>query len=167
METTKETSNFIPENNEQRKIAKRNLANKIIFIEYESALPNGHFITVTDRFKNILSRIHRIHNVKEQNYRFVAYDAEGNLLFEKEKIWEMKKEFINQKEVLMEKAHQKRLEKLSQSRQKQQTKTIEKTTRMGKPEQKNQPVKTERNREQELKELRESKEQNMELEISR
>lgn len=119
-----------PETNQsdERKIAKRQLDNKLVFIEYESALPNGHFITVTDRYKNILGRIHRIHDPKAQDYKYKAYDEEGSLQFEKEKIWEIKKEFINQKQVLMEKAHQKRLAKMQEVRRdKSQQKTKGKT----------------------------------------
>lgn len=113
MEPTANTQTGNAPGKEQGKeITGKRKQNKLKFIEYETALANGHIITVSDRFKNTLGRIHQSFNEQTKKYEYTAYDHEGKLLFPtSEKLWELKKEFIKQKAVLMEKAHQRRIDK--------------------------------------------------------
>lgn len=107
----------------QRKI------NQVIFVEYEKALSNGHFTSVVDSYRNLLGRIHKVYNEELQKYEYFAYDHEGKPMGEKsEKLWQLKKEFTDNREALLEQAHQRRIASKERTQQPEQPEQPAKTT---------------------------------------
>ena len=115
--------------------------NQFRFIEYEKPTGDGHFITVTDSYHNVIGRVHKSYNDQTKKYEYVAFDHAGNLMSKSEKVWEVKNVYINNREQLLEAAHQRRIESKQQK---------EVTT------EKSQPVKSS-DRKNEMKNLREEK----------
>jgi len=109
--------------------------NQLIFVEYEKAAGDGHFVTVVDSYRNVIGRIHKSYNDESKKYDYLAYDHAGNLMGTNEKLWELKKEFTNNREQLLEQAHQRRIAS------KQKPKEISKETPIEKPQQMEQTPK--------------------------
>lgn len=84
--------------------------NQLIFIEYEKAAQNGHFITVGDAYHNTIGRIHKTFNQETGKTEFTLFDHEGKEISKGEKLWELKKGLTNNREQLLEQAHQRRIE---------------------------------------------------------
>lgn len=84
--------------------------NQLIFIEYEKAAQNGHFITVGDSYHNTIGRIHKTFNQETGKTEFTVFDHEGKEISKSEKLWELKKGITDNREQLLEQAHQRRIE---------------------------------------------------------
>ena len=127
--------------------------NQLIFIEYEKAAPNGHFITVGDSYHNTIGRIHKTFSQETGKPEFTVFDHEGKEIAKGEKLWELKKGLTDQREELLEQAHQRRIEnnekeKAEKSPEKTETVVDKKDAPQVKVEQKDE-------REQQLRDLRE------------
>lgn len=85
--------------------------NQLVYIQYENPKQDGHIITVMDSYRNILGRIHETLDVKENKPEFTFIDYDGNQLFRAEKLDQLKEEISQNKKILFEKAHQRRLAK--------------------------------------------------------
>lgn len=90
--------------------------NQLRFIEYEKPTGDGHFITVGDSYHNTIGRVHKSYNEELKKYEYVAFDHAGNLMAKSDKLWEVKNVFTNNREQLLEQAHQRRIESKAQSR---------------------------------------------------
>ena len=88
---------------------KQKKVNQLIFVEYEKIAGDGHFITVVDSYRNVIGRIHKNYNDQLSKYEYAVFDHNGNLITQGDKIWELKKEFTNNREQLLEDAHQRRI----------------------------------------------------------
>ena len=84
--------------------------NQLRFIEYEKPTRDGHFITVSDSYHNVIARIHKSFNQEIKKYEYAAFDHAGNLMGKSDRLWQLKNEFINNREQLLEQAHQRRIE---------------------------------------------------------
>lgn len=131
--------------------------NQLIFIEYEKAAQNGHFITVGDSYHNTIARIHKTFNEETGKPEFTVFDHEGKEIAKGEKLWELKKDFTDNREQLLEQAHQRRIE----SKEKEKTeKSFEKMETAGDkkvvPQDKVEQIDE---REQQLRDLREDMEE--------
>lgn len=138
-----------------------NKVNQIIAVEYEIPLKNGHFITMADSYRNKLGLIHR-HFSKEQNkFIYTAFDHTGKQLAQGEKLWEVKKVFYDNKEKMLEDAHQRRI--AAKQKKETENQTQEKTNEV------QQPAPNEQNagRAEETKQIRQRKTQKKEQGISR
>lgn len=91
--------------------------NQLIFTEYEKATKDGHFITVGDSYHNTIGRIYKNFNEETKKFEYTSLDHAGNPLGKSEKLWELKKEFTNNRELLLEQAHQRRIESKAQAKQ--------------------------------------------------
>lgn len=130
--------------NQQNPESKQKKVNQIIFVEYEKPLNDGHFITVVDSYRNVLGRINKVYSEELNKYEYFAYDHEGKPIGEKsEKVWQLKNDFTNNREALLEQAHQRRIA----SKEKEPEQKQEKPT---------QPVKTEE-RKKETEKVRQTK----------
>jgi len=105
--------------------------NQLIFVEYPRATTDGHFITATDSYRNTLGKIHRSWNDETKKYEYAAFDHTGKPISQMtEKLWELKKMFIDNSKQLLEQAHQRRIESKNA-----QSVSLEKTQRVNaKPE---------------------------------
>jgi hypothetical protein len=95
-----QTSNTTPKNQKQ---------NQLTFLEYEKPTGDGHFITVGDSYKNVIGRVHKSFNDETKRYEYVAFDHAGNFMAKGDKLWEVKNEFVKNRETLLEQAHQRRI----------------------------------------------------------
>ena len=84
--------------------------NQLIFTEYEKPAGDGHFITVNDSYHNVIGRINKTYNQETKKYEYQSFDHTGKPFGQSEKIWELKNDFINNREELLEQAHQRRIE---------------------------------------------------------
>ncbi|HLG35751.1 MAG TPA: hypothetical protein VI757_12790 [Bacteroidia bacterium] len=109
---------------------KKQKENQFRFIEYERATGDGHFLTIADSYHNVIGRVHKIFNDETKKYEYVAFDHAGNIFSKSDRLWEVKKEFINNREQLLEQAHQRRIVSKEQtkevSKEKPQSKQITK-----------------------------------------
>jgi hypothetical protein len=103
-----------PKSNSEQKPKKEN---QLIFIEYEKVKGDGHNITVVDSYHNVIGRGYKLYNDMTKEYEYHAYDHAGDFMFRTRKPWELKKEFISNRTVLLEEAHQRRIAAKEQSRQ--------------------------------------------------
>ncbi len=108
-------SNLMKSNNPEQNQRK---VNQLIFAEYEKTAGDGHFITVVDSYRNVIGRIHKSYNDEAKKYEYAAFDHKGSLMAQKDKLWELKKEFINNREPLLEQAHQRRIANKEESKEK-------------------------------------------------
>jgi len=83
--------------------------NQLIFTEYEKPAGDGHFITVGDSYHNVIGRIHKSYNEELRKYEYLAYDHAGNSMGKNDKLWQLKNEFVNNRDQLLEQAHQRRI----------------------------------------------------------
>ncbi|CAN5355149.1 hypothetical protein BH11BAC1_BH11BAC1_23060 [soil metagenome] len=91
--------------------------NQIVFIEYEKPTQDGHFITAVDSYHNVLGRIQRSYNPQSRKFDHTAFDHDGKPLFiTSEKVWELKNQFIKNREQLLESAHQRRIDLKNQTK---------------------------------------------------
>lgn len=90
--------------------------NQLRFIEYEKPTGDGHLITISDSYHNVLGRIHKTYNDQTKKYEYAAFDHNGNLMAKSEKVWEVKNVYVNNREQLLEAAHQRRIESKQQSK---------------------------------------------------
>lgn len=104
-------------NQTQNTVQKAPRQNQLRFIEYEKPLGDGHFMTVADSYHNVLGRVHKSYNPETKKYEYVAFDHAGNLLSKSERLWEVKNEFIKNREQLLEQAHQRRIEAKGKSKE--------------------------------------------------
>ena len=95
--------------------AKTQRLNQLRFIEYEKPSKDGHFVTVGDSYHNLIARIHKIYNEEDKKYEYVAYDHTGNQMAKSDKLWEVKKVFTDNRDQLLEQAHQRRIASKQQS----------------------------------------------------
>ena len=95
--------------------AKTQRLNQFRFIEYEKPAKDGHFVTVGDSYHNLIARIHKIYNEEDKKYEYVAYDHAGNQMAKSDKLWEVKKVFTDNRDPLLEQAHQRRIASKQQS----------------------------------------------------
>src|SRR5262249_49178255 len=124
-----------PQQNSQPKTQKQN---QLRFIEYEKPTGDGHLITISDSYHNVLGRIHRSYNDQTKKYEYVAFDHAGNVMAKSEKVWEIKNVYVNNREQLLEAAHQRRIEAKHAAKEvtpekpqaKQQSKTNERKNEM-------------------------------------
>jgi hypothetical protein len=93
----------------QNTAQKNQKQNQLTYLEYEKPTGNGHFITVGDSYHNVIGRIHKSFNEETKKYEYVAFDHAGNLMSKSDKLWEVKNEFIKNRETLLEQAHQRRI----------------------------------------------------------
>lgn len=84
--------------------------NQLIFIEYEKPTKEGHQITIVDSFRNNIGRIYKNYNEELKKFEYTSFDHEGNLLAKNEKLWVLKNDFISNRELHLENAHQRRIE---------------------------------------------------------
>ncbi|MCI0618221.1 hypothetical protein L0244_35030, partial [bacterium] len=137
-------NNLTIKNQNQMKTQKQNpqfkkqKENQLRFIEYEKPTGDGHLITISDSYHNVLGRIHRTYNDQTKKYEYVAFDHAGNVMAQSEKVWEVKNVYVNNRAQLLEAAHQRRIESKQQARTvapektqaKQPAKTQERKTEM-------------------------------------
>jgi hypothetical protein len=83
--------------------------NQLIFTEYEKPAGDGHFITVNDSYHNVLGRIHKSYNEELRKYEYLAYDHAGYPMGKNDKLWQLKNEFVQNRDLLLEQAHQRRI----------------------------------------------------------
>jgi len=83
--------------------------NQLIFTEYEKPAGDGHFITVNDSYHNVIGRIHKSYNEELRKYEYLAYDYAGNQMGTNDKLWQLKKEFTDNRDLLLEQAHIRRI----------------------------------------------------------
>ena len=88
---------------------KKQKENQFRFIEYERATGDGHFLTIADSYHNVIGRVHKSFNDETKKYEYVAFDHAGNVFSKSDRLWQVKKEFINNREQLLEQAHQRRI----------------------------------------------------------
>jgi hypothetical protein len=121
-------------NQEQNTTQKTQKQNQLRFIEYEKPIADGHFITVGDSYHNTIGRIHKSYNEEIKKYEYIAFDHAGNLLSKGDKLWEIKNEFIKNREQFLEQAHQRRIEAKGKTKvelkEKQQNKVIGRNAEM-------------------------------------
>lgn len=117
---------------------KQKKVNQLIFVEYEKAAGDGHFVTIVDSYRNVLGRIHKSFNDQTKKYEYLAYDHAGNFMSKNEKLWQLKNEFVSQRENLLEQAHQRRIASKEKSKETPQNQTEKKTNEVSKEQ---QPVK--------------------------
>lgn len=127
--------------------------NQLIFIEYEKAAPNGHFITVGDSYHNTIGRIHKTFNQETGKPEFTVFDHEGKEIAKGEKLWELKKGLTDQREELLEQAHQRRIENNEKEKAEKSPEKTEKV--VDKKETPQVKVEQTDEREQQLRDLRE------------
>ena len=96
---------------------KKQKDNQFRFIEYERATGEGHFMTITDSYHNVIGRVHKSFNDETKKYEYVAFDHAGNIFSKSDRLWNVKKEYINNREQLLEAAHQRRIEAKRQPRE--------------------------------------------------
>ncbi len=125
--------------------------NQIITIEYEKAKGDGHIVTMVDSYHNVLGRIHKIYNDQSKQYEYVAYDHAGNPYAKGDKLWQVKKEFTDNRTQLLEEAHQRRITAKEQTVQHRQNSKEERTTEKSA---KGQSLSKEQSRNQELSKQR-------------
>ena len=94
----------------QNQEPKKQKQNQLRFIEYEKPTADGHFITIVDSYHNVLGRISKSYNDQSKKYEYVAFDHAGNVMSKGEKVWEAKNVYVNNREQLLEAAHQRRIE---------------------------------------------------------
>ena len=99
--------------------------NQLRFIEYEKPKGDGHFITVGDSYHNVLGRVHKSFNEETKKYEYIAFDHAGNMMAKGDKLWEVKNEFVKNRETLLEQAHQRRIESKEKSKEAQPEKSVE------------------------------------------
>lgn len=171
--------------------------NQIVMVEYEIPTDDGHKITVLDSYRNILGRIYEKYDTEKGHLEYTFCNHEDKPQFFSGDLKELKAQIFRNKTVLLEQAHERRLEmkgrRIELAKEpmsiapfgfKRKTKKVEKVQEktVGKtPPQKSteKPVlekqapkeiekdSIERQREQELEELRESQEHNREQELER
>lgn len=138
-------------NQTQEKTSKK--FNQLIFIEYEKAAPNGHFITVGDSYHNTIGRIHKTFNQETGKPEFTVFDHEGKEIAKGEKLWELKKGLTDKREELLEQAHQRRIENNEKEKAEKSPEKTEKV--VDKKEAPQVKVEQTDEREQQLRDLRE------------
>src|SRR6185503_4608923 len=111
---------------------------------------DGHFITVVDSYRNVIGRINKTYNESSKKFDYFSYDHEGKPLSQSEKLWQLKNEYIDKKEELLEKAHQRRLESKGQTKQ-----PTEQSIQSTKPSQRIDEVEKARNGKQKDEKVRE------------
>ena len=116
----------IMKNQTQSPEPKSKKVNQLIFVEYEKAAGDGHLITVVDSYRNVIGRIHKSFNDETKKYEYISYDHAGNLMGQNEKLWQLKNEFTNNREQLLEQAHQRRIVSRENAKEKSQTPQITK-----------------------------------------
>ncbi len=84
--------------------------NQLVFVEYEKPTKDGHFITILDSYKNTIGKIHKSYNAETKKYEYTAFDHAGTPVGTSEKLWELKGDFVKNREVLLEQAHQRRID---------------------------------------------------------
>jgi hypothetical protein len=89
--------------------------NQLYFLESEKPTKDGRFITVTDSYRNVLGRIDKTYNQELKKYEYQSFDHTGKPFNQSEKIWELKNDFINKREELLEQAHQRRIDSKEQA----------------------------------------------------
>jgi hypothetical protein len=99
-----------PQQNKQNK-------NQFRFIEYERPTGDGHFLTIADSYHNVIGRVHKTFNDETKKYEYVAFDHAGNVFSKSDRLWDVKKEFINNREQLLQEAHQRRIESKQQPKE--------------------------------------------------
>ena len=114
------TKNNPMEPNSQSPEQKQKKVNQLFFIESEKPSPEGHFINIKDSYNNDIGDIFKLYNEQTKKYDLIAYDHAGNLMSQNEKLWELKKEFINNREQLLEQAHQRRIAIKEKAKQQQE-----------------------------------------------
>jgi hypothetical protein len=131
-----------PNNNPEQKSKK---FNQLIFVEYEKAAGDGHLVTVMDSYRNVIGRIHRSYDNETKKYEYAAYDHAGAPMFQNDKLWQAKNEFVNNREQLLEQAHQRRIESKGKAKEdtvtnpdqeQQKTKPVDRTRKPLKSEDK-------------------------------
>jgi hypothetical protein len=113
-------------NTEQKTVRQNNLR----FIEYEKPSGDGHFITIADSYHNVIGRVHKSFNEETKKYEYVAFDHAGNLMSKSDKLWELKNEFVKNREHLLEQAHQRRVASKDKSNEMQTDRTDERKNEM-------------------------------------
>ncbi|HKR07325.1 MAG TPA: hypothetical protein VJY62_22010 [Bacteroidia bacterium] len=98
--------------------------NQLVFLEYEKPTANGHFMTIMDSYRNIIGRVNKSFNDQTMKYEYAAYDHAGNPFTKGEKISQVKSEFINNREELLENAHQRRIASKEKSKQMSNEKSL-------------------------------------------
>ncbi|MBK5285447.1 MAG: hypothetical protein JJE25_08575 [Bacteroidia bacterium] len=109
--------------NPQQKTQKEN---QFRFVEYERAKGDGHFLTIADSYHNVIGRVHKTFNDETKKYEYVAFDHSGNIFSRSDRLWDVKKEFINNREQLLEQAHQRRIASKEQAKEVSKDKPKEK-----------------------------------------
>lgn len=142
-------------NQSQEKSTKK--INQLIFIEYEKAAQNGHFITVGDAYHNTICRIHKTFNQETGKTEFTLFDHEGKEISKGEKLWELKKGLTDNREQLLEQAHQRRIENNEKEKAEKSPDKAEKGS--DKRELTEKKVEQKNEREQQLRDLREDMEE--------
>lgn len=97
--------------------SKQKKVNQLIFVEYEKPAGDGHFVTIVDSYRNVIGRVNKSFNDETKKYEYVAFDHAGNIFSKSDKLWQLKNEFINNREQLLEQAHQRRIVSNEQSKE--------------------------------------------------
>ncbi len=88
----------------------RTKINQLIFTEYEKPTKDGHFITIRDSYHNAIGKIHKSFNEEIRKFEYTSFDHAGNPMSKSEKLWELKNEYVSNRDQLLEQAHQRRIE---------------------------------------------------------
>ncbi len=117
--------------------------NQLVFVEYEKPTKEGHFITIVDSYRNNIGKIHKNYNEEIKKYVYTAFDHAGNVIGKNEQVWQLKNEFINNREELLEQAYQRRIESKDKNVQplEQTTQPVKQPERRVEPEKRSQSKK--------------------------
>lgn len=192
METTNNQPDHVPANeqNDNQKFVRKQRKNQLVFVEYEEPTEAGHKITVVDSYRNILGRIYEKYDTERNRFEYTFCNHEGKPQFIKEDLQQLKDQIMKNKTILIEHAHERRLEMKNRrglikepisvapfgfrKKAKEKTQEQKQTQKKTEVQQKNRQEQEREaqlrlDREQKLRELeglRDNKEQNRELEIS-
>lgn len=96
---------------------KQKRENQLVFIEYEKPTVEGHFMTIMDSYRNVIGRVNKSFNEQSKKFEYSAFDHAGKPFSNGEKLWEVKNEFINNREELLKEAQERRIESKEKSKE--------------------------------------------------
>ena len=99
------------EQENDRSAARTPRKNQLVYVEYENPTDTGHKITVMDSYRNVLGRVNEKFNEQTNKFEYSFNDHQGNPMFQNEKLDGLKEDISKNKGVMMEQAHQRRIQK--------------------------------------------------------
>jgi hypothetical protein len=119
------------ENGGKRRTFVKQRRNQLIYTVYEYPKENGHIMTAKDSYRNVLGRIMERYDTEKNQFEYVFIDPDGNELFKSNELEKLKQQISKNKEILMQMAYDRRLEKIRAMRaQREQGKQNEREHKM-------------------------------------